>query len=207
MQQLITFLTTVRDGSPPWLWSFWDWLIAQLRQEMLRAQEIADAAFRRLWDQDRLLLGTSRDQWHGHDDPDFQKWVHKQKDPGDRDFTDKELDDLQREYDRLHKPGPDHKGKYGPRGKGKGRQADDPGGPSAFDLTAPEATTWDVIVAGAKAAVVAVASAGEDAASAAAAVETAFIGLMAGVQERARQEMEETEQRNLNPGGYRPPGV
>lgn len=44
-----------------------------------------------------------QDRWYGHDDRDFQRWVHKEKQDDSRlnDFTKEELDEMQEEWEGL----------------------------------------------------------------------------------------------------------
>ena len=58
------------------------------------------------------------DKWYGHNEPEFRDWVHKlkqeEKIPANKNFTQKELNELKQEWKDLGKP----RGKGGKSGRG-----------------------------------------------------------------------------------------
>jgi RHS repeat-associated protein len=55
--------------------------------------------------------GAGKDDWFGHDDPDFQDWYHRKwkKGKGRENASKDELDEAQREWEQHHKPKRDPK--------------------------------------------------------------------------------------------------
>lgn len=61
--------------------------------------------------------GPGGDQWHGHNDRDFQDWFHKNwKEKGAPNATPEELDDARRQWEQERKPRRDPRGNWD-RGK------------------------------------------------------------------------------------------
>jgi RHS repeat-associated protein len=62
---------------------------------------------------------TPQDKWYGHNEKDFQNWVHRgEKDPGGPNFTKDQLDQLKKDWENLGRPGGDKTNKP-PRGGGR----------------------------------------------------------------------------------------